>query len=344
MLSVVIPVFNEEDSIAPLSGELVEALEAQNLPWEVLFVDDGSTDATPQRIDDQCHRDPRFRGIVLRRNFGKASALETGFAAARGELLVTMDGDLQDDPADIPALLRPILDDEADLVSGWKHPRRDPLSKTLPSRLYNATARVLTGLPLHDMNCGLKAYRREVVDELILYGDMHRYIPVLADGAGFIVSEVRTNHRPRRFGRSKYSAGRFVRGLLDLMTVLFITRYRRRPLHLIGIGALLLAVLGVAVLAWLSVLWIQGHAIGGRPLLSLGVLLLVISVQVLSFGLLAELMTWHYHRKGTRVPVRRRHGFDGAATAPETRAAAPRAPATAPEEVSDTPPARESPP
>lgn len=311
VLSVVIPVFNEEESLEPLSAELLEALEAQSHPWEVVFVDDGSRDGTARILGQLCAREPRFRAIILRRNFGKASALETGFAAARGAYLVTMDGDLQDDPKDIPALLQPILDDEADLVSGWKYPRRDPLSKTAPSRLYNATARVLTGLPLHDMNCGLKAYRAEVVRELSLYGDMHRYIPVLADGAGFIVTEVKTNHRPRKFGHSKYSAGRFVRGLLDLLTVLFITRYRRRPLHLIGVGALGLALLGFAILAWLSVQWFGGTAIGGRPLLILGVLLLLMSGQVLSFGLLAELMTWHYHRKSTPVPVRTVHGPDG---------------------------------
>lgn len=307
-LSVVVAVYDEEGSLPELRRQLVDALDALGHAWEVLFIDDGSTDRSRELQIAFCDEDERFRAIHLRRNFGKAAALNTGFRHVRGRFVVTLDADLQDDPAEIGALLAPILADEADVVSGWKWPRRDPIGKRLPSRVYNWFTRVTTGLDLHDMNCGLKAYRREVVREIRLYGDMHRYIPVIADGAGFVVSEVRVAHRPRVHGVSKYSWGRFLRGFLDLLTVLFLTRYQQRPLHLIGTLGLLLGAGGFLVLLYLTALWVGGEPIGKRPLLLLGVLLIVVAGQLFTFGLLAEMMTYSRHRDLDDVPVRATYG------------------------------------
>ena len=309
-LSVVIAVYNERDSLQQLSEELIATLDGLGMTWEVLFVDDGSNDGSREVQRTLCEAHPGFRAVHLRRNFGKAAALHVGFRRARGRYLVTMDGDLQDVPAEMPTLLQPILDDEADLVSGWKWPRLDPITKLWPSKIYNGFSRYATGLGLHDMNCWFKAYRREVTDELALYGEMHRYIPVLADGAGFIVTERKIAHRPRIHGHSKYAWRRFVRGFLDLLTVLFLTRYRRRPLHLIGGLGLLMGISGFAILCYLTALWVGGEAIGGRPLLMLGVLLVLVSGQFFTFGLLAEMMTYHSQTTRTEYPIRALHGFD----------------------------------
>jgi glycosyltransferase involved in cell wall biosynthesis len=316
-LSVVLAVYNEVDSLPELRRQLVEALDALDLSWEAVFIDDGSNDGSRARQIEFCKEDARFRSIHLRRNFGKAAALDTGFRMARGRYVVTMDADLQDDPAQIPLLLAPILADEADMVSGWKWPRRDPIGKRLPSKVYNWFTRLTTGLDLHDMNCGLKAYRAEVVRELRLYGDMHRYIPVIADGAGFVVTEVKVSHRPRIHGESKYAWGRFLRGFLDLLTVLFLTRYQQRPLHLIGTAGLVMGCAGFLVLLYLTALWTSGTPIGSRPLLQLGVLLMVVAGQLFSFGLLAEMMTYIRHREHHDYPIRAIHGADAREDAEE---------------------------
>jgi dolichol-phosphate mannosyltransferase len=300
VISVVVPVHDEERSVALLHDELAAALDPLGTPWEAVFVDDGSTDGTfaaLTRLHD-AHREVRV--VRLRRNFGKAAALQAGFEEAAGDVVVTIDGDLQDDPAEIPRLLAK-LDEGFDLVSGWKAKRRDPLRRRLPSRLFNAVTGRLSGLRLHDLNCGLKAYRAEVVRGLRIYGELHRFIPVLAHYRGFRVAELPVNHRPREHGRSRYGMERYVRGFLDLLTVTFMGRYRHRPLHLFGGLGLLLGLAGTVVLAYLTVLKLTGEAIGHRPLLILGVLLVVVGVQLVSLGLVSELVASHHEeRSGER--------------------------------------------
>jgi glycosyltransferase involved in cell wall biosynthesis len=297
VISVVIPVRDEEESVGPLLGEIAAALEQLDRPWEVVFVDDGSTDATFAALTRLHAAHGNVRIVRLRRNFGKAAALQAGFAQAAGDVVVTMDGDGQDDPAEIPRLLAK-LEEGFDLVSGWKVHRRDPLTRRIPSRLFNGVAGRLSGLRLHDMNCGLKAYRAEVVRRLRIYGELHRYIPVLAHYEGFRVSELAVNHRPREHGRSRYGMERYLRGFLDLLTVTFMGRYRQRPLHLFGGMGLVLTLAGIAVLLYLTALKIAGEAIGHRPLLTLGVLLVVVGMQFLSLGLLSELITSHHEQRG----------------------------------------------
>ncbi len=303
MLSVVIPVYDEEESVAPLYAELAAVLDPLEEPWEAVFVDDGSSDGTFAALSRLHALHEGVRVVRLRRNFGKAAALAAGFAEASGDVVVTIDGDRQDDPAEIPRLLAK-LNEGFDLVSGWKTRRRDPFSRRVPSRVFNAVAGRVSGLRLHDMNCGLKAYRAEVLRGLQLYGELHRYIPVLAHYRGFKVAELPVNHRPREHGRSRYGVERYIRGFLDLLTVTFVGRYRHRPLHLFGGFGLLLLLAGLVVLAYLTAIKIAGHAIGGRPLLILGVLLVVVGMQFLSLGLLTELVTSHHaERVGERERI-----------------------------------------
>ncbi|MHB1242836.1 MAG: glycosyltransferase family 2 protein [Gaiellaceae bacterium] len=296
MISVVVPVHDEERCVALLYDELRSALEPLAEPWEVVFVDDGSTDGTFAALTRLHSGHGEVRVVRLRRNFGKAAALQAGFEEARGDRVVTIDGDLQDDPAEIPRLLAK-LDEGFDLVSGWKTRRRDPLRRRVPSRLFNAVTGRLSGLRLHDLNCGLKAYRAEVVHGLRIYGELHRFIPVLAHYRGFRVAELPVNHRPREHGRSRYGMERYVRGFLDLLTVTFMGRYRHRPLHLFGGLGLALGGAGTLVLAYLTVLKLAGEAIGQRPLLTLGVLLVVVGVQLVSLGLVSELVASHHEER-----------------------------------------------
>ncbi|HEY2940116.1 MAG TPA: glycosyltransferase family 2 protein [Gaiellaceae bacterium] len=300
MISVVVPVHNEERTLGLLYEELESALEPQGEPWEVVFVDDGSTDGSFAALTRLHNSRANVRVVRLRRNFGKATALGAGFTQAQGDVVVTIDADLQDDPAEIPRLLAK-LDEGFDLVSGWKAHRRDPLSRRVPSRIFNWVTGRVSGLRLHDLNCGLKAYRAEVVRGLRLYGELHRFIPVLAHYRGHRIAELPVNHRPREHGGSRYGVERYLRGFLDLLTVSFIGRYRYRPLHLFGGLGLLLGLLGFAVLLYLTVLKLDGHAIGQRPLLILGVLLVVVGLQFFSLGLISELITsQHEERAGTR--------------------------------------------
>ncbi len=261
MISVIVPVYNEERSVGLLYEELQAALDPLPDEWEVVYVDDGSTDESFAALTRLHSRAANVRVVRLRRNFGKAAALAAGFAEAAGDVVVTIDGDLQDDPSEIPHLLAK-LDEGFDLVSGWKTRRRDPLTRRIPSKLFNWVAGRMSGLHLHDMNCGLKAYRRDVVRGLVLYGELHRFIPVLAHEQGYRIAELPVNHRPRGHGRSRYGLERYLRGFLDLLTVSFMGRYRHRPLHLFGGLGLLLTVAGTAVLAYLTVVKIAGHAIG----------------------------------------------------------------------------------
>jgi glycosyltransferase involved in cell wall biosynthesis len=296
MISVVVPVHNEERSVALLYDELRSALEPLGMAWEAIFVDDGSTDGTFAALTRLHNAEQSVRVVRLRRNFGKAAALVAGFDQAQGDTVVTIDGDLQDDPAEIPRLLAK-LDEGFDLVTGWKAHRRDPLSRRVLSRIFNRVTSMFSGLRLHDMNCGLKAYRAEVVHGLRLYGELHRFIPVLAHYRGFRIAELPVNHRPRAHGGSRYGVERYLRGFLDLLTVSFIGRYRHRPLHLFGGLGLVLGFLGTAILVYLTVLKILGHAIGGRPLLMLGVLLVVIGLQFFSLGLISEMITSHHEER-----------------------------------------------
>ena len=290
MISIVIPLHNEERSIALLYEELQAALEPLAQEWEAVFVDDGSVDGSFAALTRLHDGNENVRVVRLRRNFGKAAALAAGFGQARGETVVTIDADLQDDPAEIPRLLVK-LEEGFDLVSGWKTRRRDPLRRRVLSRIFNWVTGRVSGLRLHDMNCGLKAYRAEVVRGMPLYGELHRFIPVLAQYRGFRVAELPVNHRPREHGRSRYGVERYVRGFLDLLTVSFIGRYRHRPLHLFGGLGLILGLLGVAILVYLTVVKALGHAIGERPLLTLGVLLVVVGLQFFSLGLISEMLT-----------------------------------------------------
>jgi glycosyltransferase involved in cell wall biosynthesis len=296
VISVIVPVHDEERSIALLHDELASTLAQSDVPWEVIFVDDGSTDGTFAALTRLHAAHDNVRVVRLRRNFGKAAALGAGFAEAQGDVVVTIDGDLQDDPAEIPRLLAK-LEEGFDLVSGWKTKRRDPLTRRIPSRIFNVVTGRLSGLRLHDLNCGLKAYRADVVRGMPIYGELHRFIPVLAHYRGFRVAELPVNHRPREHGRSRYGMERYVRGFLDLLTVTFMGRYRHRPLHLFGGLGLLLGALGTIVLAYLTVLKLTGEAIGHRPLLTLGVLLVVVGVQLLSLGLVSELIASHHEER-----------------------------------------------
>jgi glycosyltransferase involved in cell wall biosynthesis len=305
-VSVVLPVLDEVDSLGVLHRELTEALERLGRSYEILFVDDGSRDGSFERIEKLALTDPRVRGLQLRRNFGKAAALAVGFQEARGALVVTLDADLQDDPAEIPRLLTR-LEDGFDLVSGWKQERQDPRSKTWPSRLFNWVTRLMTGVPLRDFNSGFKIYRREVVKDLRLYGELHRFIPALAAWRGFHVTEVPVHHRPRRYGRTKFGSARLWRGFLDLMTVLFLTRYTRRPLHLFGGLGLIAWTVGFGVNLYLTGIWLSGaEPIGQRPLLAFGVLSMLVGVQFFAVGLLSELVLSYQARSADDVSIRRR--------------------------------------
>jgi glycosyltransferase involved in cell wall biosynthesis len=296
-LSVIIPILNEQDNLSELYPALLRVLADLQRPYEIIFVDDGSTDGSLQLCRKYATLNPQVVLVELRRNFGKATALQAGFHVARGATIITMDGDLQDDVKEIPRFLE-ALEAGFDLVSGWKQHRQDPLTKTLPSRLFNRVTAVLTGIPLRDFNCGFKAYRRDVITHLNLYGELHRYIPVLAHAQGFRVGEIPVEHHPRRHGTSKYSVERFLRGAFDLLTTLFLCGFQRRPLHLFGLIGLGFLGTGLAIDTYLACLWLTGVAyIGNRPLLMLGTLLIMVGIQILIFGLLAELITAATYRR-----------------------------------------------
>ena len=311
-LSILIPVMNEEGNLPELYARLTAQLEAIGLPWEIIFVDDGSSDGTWSFIERTNANDPHVIGLRHRRNFGKARALADGFAVARGDVIVTMDGDLQDDPDELPKFLA-MLDDGYDLVSGWKQRRQDPLGKTAPSKVFNWTVRKFSGVQLHDFNCGFKAYRREVTENIRLYGELHRFTPVLANAEGFRIGELPVKHHPRTWGTSKYGWSRLTKGFLDLLTVIFLTQYRQRPLHLFGLPGLLSMFLGVLIGLWLSLdKLVLGHAIGTRPLLLLAVLLVVIGGQFFGLGLLGEYIAHGRNEPRHEVPrsLRQSVGLD----------------------------------
>jgi len=288
-VTILIPLYNEEESLRELVDAIDAAMTPTGNPWELLFVNDGSTDGSLEILRDIHGDRDNVEVISFGRNCGKAAGLAVGFAAAEGDVVVTMDADLQDDPAEIPGMIA-ILEEGYDLVSGWKKERHDPLSKRIPSKLFNGVTRMVSGLSLHDMNCGLKAYRREVVKTIRVYGELHRYTPVLAHFAGFRVTETVVRHHARKFGQSKYGIERFARGGFDLLTVLFLRRYLTRPLHFFGMLGSILFLGGFGIGAYLTIVKIMGGAIGRRPLLTLGILLIVVGVQFVSLGLLGEMV------------------------------------------------------
>jgi glycosyltransferase involved in cell wall biosynthesis len=294
-ISVVIPTYNERESLGLLHAQISQVLAGRN--YEILFVDDGSTDGSDLVLDELCEKDAKLRVLRYARNFGKSAALQAGFRESRGQIVITMDADLQDDPAEIPNLLAEMAKGY-DLVSGWKVHRQDPLSKTLPSRFFNVATAKLTGIPLHDFNCGFKAYRRKLVENLNIYGEQHRFIPAIAYWRGFRVTEVGVNHHPRSFGRSKFGARRFWSGFIDLVTILYLTRFLLKPLHLFGSVGVACFGVGVVINLYLTYLRFSGETIGTRPLLQLGVLLMVMGIQFLSMGLLGEMITLRSARRG----------------------------------------------
>lgn len=313
MLSIVIPLCNERESLERLHQELDEVARARGYDIEMILIDDGSKDGSWSVVRRLAAEDPRVRGIRFRRNFGKAAALSAGFRAARGELVMTLDADLQDDPREIPRFLA-AMSEELDVVSGWKQVRHDPWHKVFPSRIFNGMVSWLTGVKLHDHNCGMKCYRREVLREVRLYGELHRFVPVLAAARGFNVGEISIQHRPRQFGSSKYGARRIMKGFLDLLTVKFLTGFGQRPQHVLGTVGLVSFTIGFLGLASLAVNWLLGHTLPDweitplhqRPavLYSLGALLL--GSQLMSMGFLAELITAYQVRDAETYSVAER--------------------------------------
>lgn len=296
LISIVVPVFDESESLEELGNALLTVAATQGFHLEVIFVDDGSQDSSWDKICRLAAADPRIRGIRFRRNFGKAAALAAGFDSARGQVVLQMDADLQDDPTEIPRFLAK-LEEGFDVVNGWKRVRKDPWHKVWSSRVFNWLVSRVTGLKLHDHNCGLKCFRAEVVKELRLYGELHRFIPVMAHARGYRVAELPVEHHPRRYGRSKYRSYRFVKGFLDLLTVVFLTVFGQRPLHLLGGIGLPAFLLGAAGLFYLAVCWVLARfkvpgfgPIGGRPLLIYSLACLIIGFQMLAIGFLGELV------------------------------------------------------
>ena len=304
-LSVVVPLLNEADSLPELYARLKKVVGGLTDHYEIIFVDDGSTDNSFDVLEDLQKKETHIKLIQLRRNYGKATALKMGFNEAQGELIVTIDGDLQDQPEEIPKILAK-LEDGNDLVTGWRVVRRDPLRKILASKVFNAVAGRLTGVRLHDMNCGLKGYRREVVESLGNQGAYHRYIPAIAHWKGFRVTEIAVDHQHRQYGTSKYGSERYLRSFFDLLTVMMLTRYLRRPLHLFGIIGMMLIMGGFGISIYLVIGWMMDKWwLGDRPLLLLGALLIGIGVQFAMFGLLAEMVTYE-SRDEEDVLIRKR--------------------------------------
>lgn len=289
-VSVVVPLFNEEESISPLTEDIVKAFKNLSSDYEVLFIDDGSTDHSLEVIKNLRKNNKRIRYISFRKNYGKSAALQVGFKNTTGDAIITMDADLQDDPFEIPNLLAE-LEKGYDLVSGWKKKRNDPFIKKHSSKFFNWVTRIMTGIKLHDFNCGLKAYKSETVKKLNVHGELHRYIPVLADWQGFTISEIVVKHHSRKFGKTKFGISRFFKGFVDLITVLSTTRYISRPMHLFGFLGALSFFAGIIINGYLSYEWIfRKMPLSNRPLLFLGMLLIIVGVQFFSIGLLGEMM------------------------------------------------------
>ena len=309
-LSIIVPVFNEAESIPELCDGLAGQLDALSQTSEILFVDDGSTDDTYAVLEAMSQTHSRVRAIRFQRNNRKAAALAAGFAAARGGIIITMDGDLQDDPAEIGNLLV-ALEAGSDLVSGWKKERHDPLSKTLPSKLFNLVTSLVSGIRLHDFNCGLKAYRSEVAKDLLpyLYGELYRYIPAIAHWSGYRVTEIPVNHRRRQYGKSKFGSRRLINGLLDLLSITFVVRFMTTPMHVFGSLGMICGFAGTAIGGYITFLWLQTGSIQNRhPLLIFCVLLIIVGIQLFSTGLLGDMLASVHQRSGRTPRVSNRCG------------------------------------
>lgn len=294
-LSFVIPVYNEEKSLKNLHKKISENIPESS--YEIIFINDGSTDNSYAIIDEISKNDPHVKAILFRTNFGKAAALQAGFDKAQGDIIFTMDADLQDDPEEIPRFIEKIHEGY-DLVSGWKKKRKDPITKKWPSKIFNFITSLVFHLKLHDYNCGFKAYRKEAAKSLNIYGELYRYIPAIIWSKGFCVTEIPVTHHKRKFGKSKYGAKRFIRGFLDLLTVTMITKYQRSPLYLFGASGLFISFLGFVISIWLAVEKIFFNmSLSNRPLLFLGILLIVVGVQLISIGLLGEMIVYSSRQK-----------------------------------------------
>ncbi len=289
-VSVVVPLYNEEDSLVELSVSLKKVLDGLRCTWEVIFIDDGSSDGSYNKLQEIHRVNSRFKCLKFKRNYGKSAALQEGFKVAKGDYVITMDADLQDDPDEIPAMIAK-LNEGFDLVSGWKKVRHDPFIKKHTSKLFNKVTSMMVGLRLHDYNCGLKAYVRDVVKNVKVYGEMHRYIPALAHLSGFKVTEMVVTHHERKYGKTKYGISRFFNGLFDLITVLFTTKYIKRPLHLFGFLGVLSFIAGTGILLYLTILkFVEATPISGRPLFFVGILMAIVGVQFFSIGLIGEMI------------------------------------------------------
>jgi glycosyltransferase involved in cell wall biosynthesis len=306
-ISVVIPLLNEALSLDTLRSRLVGVLDGVVTRYEIVFVDDGSTDGSIETLRHLHHLDPNVRYIRFRRNFGKSAALAAGILASKYDIVFTMDADLQDLPEELPRLLDK-LNEGFDLVSGWRHKRQDKLSRRLGSRIYNWTTSKLTGVRLHDINCGFKCYRREVLNEVMIYGERHRYIPVLASYRGFRLGEVPIEHAPRPHGQSRYGFGRIFGGLFSLLTVILLTRYTNKPLHFFGMLGIGLLGIGSAIDLYLLIMRVFfNHWLSNRPLLTIGTMIMIVGVQLVIFGLLAEMIAFSYRRENDYSVVERSH-------------------------------------
>ncbi|OQX85584.1 MAG: glycosyltransferase [Candidatus Latescibacteria bacterium 4484_7] len=294
-ISVIIPLYNEEESLEELYERLVRVLSNEGHEFEIIFVDDGSTDGSLDVLRTLRDKDKRVKILSFRRNYGKSAALSEGFRVAGGDVVVTIDADLQDNPDEIPGLIAK-LGEGYDLVSGWKAKRKDPITKTLPSKIFNLVTSLVTGIKLHDFNCGLKVYRGEVVKNISVYGELHRFIPVLASWEGYKVTEKRVSHFERKFGKSKFGSSRFLNGFFDLITVMFITRRASAPLHFFGRIAFLFFVIGAVITLYFVIEWLMGMGMHVRPLMVGGFILIIIAIQIGSFGLLAELFSSRIER------------------------------------------------
>jgi len=304
-VSIIVPLLNEEESLKPLYNEIRKAVKTISSDYELLFIDDGSTDKSLSVIKEIHKTDKKVKFFSFRKNYGKAAALQIAFENVQGDAVITMDADLQDDPAEIPNLLTKLAEGH-DLVSGWKKKRRDPFIKKHSSKFFNWTTKIFTGIKIHDFNCGLKAYRSEVIKNIKIYGELHRYIPVLAAWKGFKISEIPVKHHSRRYGKTKYGISRFFKGTFDLITVLFTTRYIKRPMHLFGFLGTLFFILGFAINVYLTVEWFQGIGLSNRPMLFLGILLTIIGVQFFAIGLLGELFV-HNSNDNTEYQIKEKN-------------------------------------
>jgi glycosyltransferase involved in cell wall biosynthesis len=307
-ISVIIPCYNEEGSLKELYERLTKVLKTTTTKYEVIFVDDGSTDRSIEILKDLHKHDEKVKIVHFRRNFGKAMALMQGFKDCLGKTVITLDADLQDLPEEIPRLLE-WLEEGFDLVSGWKRKRKDSFGRILASRIFNFFTSLFTGVKIHDFNCGLKAYRREVTDELELYGELYRFIPAFAIWKGFRVGEVIVEHGPRLYGKSKFGRDRFFRGFFDLLTIIMLTKFTQKPLHFFGALGILLLAVGSCIDGYLAALWFSGKFIGHRPLLMLGTLLIIIGIQFMFFGLLGELVVFSSPRDHDHV-VKDKYGIE----------------------------------